>query len=54
MIAAMRRSKGMPISVLDAQIAAIARTYNAPLATRNTSDFEHCGIQLIDPWHAQG
>jgi predicted nucleic acid-binding protein len=53
MIAADRRSKGRPISDLDAQIAAIARTHNAPLATRNRSDFESCGIELIDPWQAE-
>ena len=51
-IAADRRFKGRPISELNAQIAAIARNYNARLATRNTSDFEHCGIKLIDPWQA--
>jgi predicted nucleic acid-binding protein len=49
-IAADRRSKGRPISDLDAQIAAIACTHKAPLATRNRSDFENCGIELIDPW----
>lgn len=51
-IAAERRSKGRPISYPDAQIAAIAKTCNATLATRNTSDFENCGIQLVDPWQA--
>jgi hypothetical protein len=35
------------------QIAAIARSRDAALATRNTSDFEHCGIRLLDPWGAR-
>ncbi len=52
-IAATRRAKGRPISDLDAQIAAIARTHHAPLATRDTSDFANCGIELIDPWQAE-
>jgi hypothetical protein len=51
-IAAERRSKGRPMSYLDAQIAAMTLTYRASLATRNTSDFEDCGIELIDPWQA--
>ena len=49
-IAATRRSAGKPISQADCQIAAIARAHNAPVATRNTSDFEGCGIGLINPW----
>lgn len=49
-IAAARRTLGRPIKQLDAQIAAIARSRAAAIATRNTSDFQHCGIALIDPW----
>lgn len=51
-IAATRRSAGTPISQADCQIAAIARAHNAPVATRNTPDFQGCGIQLINPWTA--
>lgn len=49
-IAVTRRNKGRPISQFDAQIAAIARSTGAALATRNVSDFEHCEIELINPW----
>ncbi len=49
-IAAERRSAGRPISQFDCQIAAIARAREAIVATRNTNDFEGCGIELIDPW----
>ncbi len=31
-------------------IAAIALSHNAPIATRNTRDFEGCGVRLINPW----
>jgi len=49
-IAAQRRQSGRPISQADAQIAAIARSRGASLATRNVSDFEDCGIDVINPW----
>ena len=49
-IAALRRKMGRPITELDAQIAAIASVHGATLATRNTADFEGCGIGLVNPW----
>jgi hypothetical protein len=49
-IAAGRRSRGRPIAEFDAQIAAIAHVHGAVLATRNTADFEDCGIRLVNPW----
>ncbi|HEX4259140.1 MAG TPA: type II toxin-antitoxin system VapC family toxin [Streptosporangiaceae bacterium] len=45
-----RERIGRPIGVADAQIAAICGDSSATLATRNTSDFEEAGIELIDPW----
>ena len=52
-VSAIRKSAGRPISEFDAMIAAIARVHRAALATRNTGDFEHCGIRLVDPWTAR-
>jgi toxin FitB len=49
-IAATRRAAGRPISQFDCQITAIARNRQAALATRNTVDYEGCGIEVIDPW----
>jgi len=49
-IAAGRRAQGRPIAEFDAQIAAIARFRRAILATRNTADFEGCGVRLANPW----
>jgi hypothetical protein len=49
-ITAFRRAQGRPIATLDAQIAAIARANDATLATRNTSDFDGCGVRLVNPW----
>jgi hypothetical protein len=51
-ILAVRKTKGRPIDEFDAQIAAIAKANGATLATRNTSDFEDCGIQVVNPWEA--
>lgn len=49
-IATQRRAQGRPIGESDAQIAAIARANDATLATRNTNDFEGCGVRLVNPW----
>ena len=51
-IAAHRRSVGRPISQFDAQIAAIARSARSAVATRNVSDFEDCGVDVLNPWGA--
>jgi len=53
-IAAKRRFAGRPISQFDCQIAAIARAQEAAVATRNTGDYEGCGIEVIDPWLTTG
>jgi len=49
-IAVARRKLGRPISTMDAQIAAITRSRQATLATRNTADFDHCGVPVLNPW----
>jgi predicted nucleic acid-binding protein len=48
-VAAGRRQAGRPISQADAQIAAIARSRGAALATRNVPDFDGCGVEIVDP-----
>ena len=49
-IAASRRIAGRPISHADCQIAAIAHSVGAAVASRNVRDFEGCGIEVINPW----
>lgn len=49
-IVAGRRAAGRPISQSDAQIAAIALSYGAAAATRNVTDFEGCGVSVLNPW----
>ncbi len=52
-LASDRQRAGRPISQFDAQIAALARCSGALLATRNESDFEGCGVQVVNPWTAK-
>lgn len=52
-IAAARRQAGRPISQADAQIAAIAASRGAAIATRNVSDFAECGITVLNPWGSE-
>ena len=49
-IAADRRRAGRPISHFDAQIAAIARSAGAAIATRNVTDYDRCGVKILNPW----
>ena len=50
LIASSRRAAGRPISQGDCQIAAIARSAQTPVATRDASGFEGCGIDVVNPW----
>jgi predicted nucleic acid-binding protein len=50
-IRAAKRLKGMTMSSLDTQIAAIAAAMGAAVATRNVNDFKHCGVKVINPWN---
>jgi len=47
---ALRRSAGRPTAIADLMIAAIARAHGASVVTRDTGDFEGCGLALINPW----
>lgn len=49
-IAVARRRAGRPIAQADAQIAAIAKSRGAALATRNATDFDLCGVEIVNPW----
>lgn len=49
-IVSMRRAAGRPIADAHCQIASIARAIGMPVVTRNTRDFEGCGVDVINPW----
>ncbi len=48
--AAHRRSAGLTVTPLDLQIAAIALSRNAAVATRNVTDFQGFGPPVVNPW----
>ena len=52
LVAADRKAAKLHIHFADSAIAAIARLNNAAVATHNTVDFVHSGIEVIDPWVA--
>jgi predicted nucleic acid-binding protein len=45
-----REAAGRPISMADAQIAAVCRVHHCTLATRNVGDFERTGVTTVNPW----
>jgi toxin FitB len=49
-IVTIRKRRVGHVAENDCQIAAIARSRQLNLATRNVKDFQHCGVDLIDPW----
>lgn len=49
-IAAEREAAGLHVDAVDLMIAAIAKDIGAAVVTRNTGDFESCGIEVINPW----
>jgi hypothetical protein len=52
-IVASREARGSPISMADAQTAAICLRHGAALATRNTKDFVHIDVGIVDPWESE-
>ena len=42
---------GHRLPAMDSLIAATARCHGLTLVTRNTVDFRHCGIPVINPWN---
>jgi toxin FitB len=49
-IAAGREAAGLHVDAVDLMIAAIGKDIGAAVVTRNTGDFEGCGIELVNPW----
>ena len=47
---ATTRARGRNLPLIDSLIAAICISQGATLATRNESDFEVLGLDIINPW----
>jgi len=45
-----RKAIGRPLSILDGQIASIARARGCAVATRNIRDFVECGVDILNPF----
>jgi hypothetical protein len=39
-----------PMPAIDSLLAATALTHGLTLVTRNLKDFQHPGLQVLDPW----
>lgn len=44
------QTSGRTIGVMDAFFAATALRYALTLVTRNVADFDHLGVELLNPW----
>ena len=49
-IMSYRRRAGLPMSMADGQIAAIASAHHFPVAARNIKNLADCGLTLINPF----
>ncbi len=49
-LAAARQKAGRPVDMRDTQIAGIALSRRATLATRNVRHFEDLKVPVVDPW----
>lgn len=49
-LASKREQAGRHADAVDLMIASIACQHKASIATRNTGDFEGCGVVLVNPW----
>jgi toxin FitB len=48
-----RLNAAAPRNTVDSLIAASARVRGLAVVTRNTGDFEDCGVALINPWQPE-
>jgi predicted nucleic acid-binding protein len=49
---AAREAAGRVTSVEDGMVAAIAIAHGAKVATRNVTDFEGFGVEVVNPWES--
>jgi predicted nucleic acid-binding protein len=49
-LAATAKRAGKPLAVIDGLLAATALHHNLTLVSRNTSDFAHLQVPLLNPW----
>lgn len=50
-VLATSQAEGNPLPALDALIAATALSHNLSVVTRNISDMQASGVDLVNPWN---
>jgi predicted nucleic acid-binding protein len=48
---AVLEKQGAPMPAVDSLLAATALHHGLTMVTRNVSDFERSGVEILDPWH---
>lgn len=51
-LSARLQALGRPMGAVDSLLAAIALKWEFTLVTRNTDDFIHSGVKLLNPWNS--
>lgn len=49
-LCARLESAGWMMPAVDSQIAAVCLLHGADIVTRNSADFGHSGVQVVNPW----
>ena len=49
-LAALAKSRGASLPIVDGLLAATALHYNLTVVTRNSSDFRNAQVQVLNPW----
>jgi predicted nucleic acid-binding protein len=52
-LTAQAEATGRPMPAIDSLIAATVLVYEMALITRNASDFEIAGIEIVNPWNKE-
>ena len=50
-LAAAAQRSGTPLAIIDGLLSATALEHKLMIVTRNTADFLHAGVPVLDPWH---
>jgi predicted nucleic acid-binding protein len=49
-LAGASEARGQPLPVIDSLIAATSLQHDLTVVTRNSDDFERCGVRSVNPW----
>jgi predicted nucleic acid-binding protein len=52
LLSAQAQSKGQPLPTIDSLLAATALQHNLTVVSRNVSDFQIAGLEVINPWES--